>query len=218
MTYTTNEDKGQAYNRIAVISQFTLGLYHQAHPHIREKNDYAPLEKKLLASYGYTCQDSDTPIQYVYTNNNVQMGTLLCYESTSIEERAAFKNNTDLMCIPENNKDTAYFSSIIHSLVRDLYIYVAQSNNSEYGDSRITGPFSTTLMDIVKVKGGDNTEILVGTVNINELRQQKQNKIINLMDEVSDILDLYNNNATDEDFKPYFSGTHDKYKHPSART
>lgn len=50
------------------------------------------------------------------------------------------------------NRDTNYFSAIVKSLSRDLSAYVIQSNITEYGDSRITGPFETYRADIIKSK------------------------------------------------------------------
>ena len=71
----------------------------------------------------------------------------------------------------EWNQDTNYFANIIESLSRDLHCYCVQANMSEYGDSRITQPTKTEKKDIVKIKGGDNDTVIVGTIDIHSLRE-----------------------------------------------
>ena len=76
-----------------------------------------------------------------------------------------------------------YYSSIVELLSRDLHCYCIQSNSSDYGDSRIIAPKSSSEKDIIKTKGGLNDCIRVEELNIKALRDfqmldfplQKQN-------------------------------------------
>lgn len=74
-----------------------------------------------------------------------------------------------LIIAPEFNKDTNYFSNIIETTARDNSCFIAQANTSIYGDSRITGPYSTVEKNIISVKGGKNDIVLVDAVDINKL-------------------------------------------------
>ena len=76
----------------------------------------------------------------------------------------------------EWNKDIHYFSNIIESLSRDLHCYCIQVNSSDYGDSRIVKPARTEEKDIIQTKGGENSTVLIGEIDIKLLRdfQMKQ--------------------------------------------
>lgn len=58
----------------------------------------------------------------------------------------------------------------MESLSRDLHCYCVQVNSSDYGDSRITRPAKTDNKDIIRTKGGTNSTILVGEIDIESLR------------------------------------------------
>ena len=93
--------------------------------------------------------------------------------TANIEYRYILRNKIDLLIVPELNKDTAYFSNIVESSSRDLHCFVVQANTSKYGDSRITGPYNSLFKDIIKVKGGENNFILIGTIDCLELQQKR---------------------------------------------
>jgi len=59
----------------------------------------------------------------------------------------------------------------LESLSRDVHCYCVQINTSDYGDSRITKPSKTEEKDIIRTKGGINSTVLVGDVDIKELRE-----------------------------------------------
>ena len=81
--------------------------------------------------------------------------------------------------VPVLNKDTNYFSSIVDTTARELYCYVSLSNTSYYGDSKITAPFGSVLKDIVKLNGGKNSYLAVGTVNIRNLIKNREEQFDN---------------------------------------
>ena len=67
----------------------------------------------------------------------------------------------------------------MEALSRDIYCYCVQSNMSEYGDSRIIQPTKKDLMNILKVKGGINASVLIGEIDIEELRKYQNNNTPN---------------------------------------
>ena len=69
------------------------------------------------------------------------------------------------------NRDISYFSNIVESMVRDMYCYVAQVNIANYGDSRVSQPTNSYEMDLAKIKGGENSYIVVIQLEIDELRK-----------------------------------------------
>ena len=140
---------------------------------VREKNDYAPFEKKLLALKGFHCKDREKPVYTIVNCNDIRFGTFLCYEFTDILARSLYKDKVDVLFTPENNSDTTYFSNIIETTTRDLHTFVVQSNTSIYGDSRITGPFSRDHRNIVQIKGGDNDSLIIGTINIQAVKDAR---------------------------------------------
>ncbi len=173
MQYITVGDK--AYNMVAVYSQFSSGKYKNSFFLLREKNDYAPEEIKILALKGYSCRERrKKPLYTLVDNGEIKYGMLLCYEFTDIMARALYKNRTDLLFTPENNRDTGYFSNILETTTRDLHTFIIQANNSLYGDSRIIGPYDRNHRNIIQIKGGENDEIIIGYVNVREIRKGRQ--------------------------------------------
>ena len=141
----------------------------------REKNHYAPAEVTALAQKRFECKDPLHPSIHLVNWNGIAFSDLMCFELTNIEYRYVLRNKIDLLIVPELNKDTAYFSNIVESASRDLHCFVVQANTSKYGDSRITGPYNSLFKDIIKVKGGENNVILIGTINCLEVQQKRKN-------------------------------------------
>ena len=93
-----------------------------------------------------------------------------CFEIASIEDRALFKSEIDVIIIVEWNKDIEYFSTIIELLSRDLHCFCIQVNSSDYGDNRIVQPTSNFQKDIIRSKGGTNDYLIVDKINVEKLR------------------------------------------------
>lgn len=167
----------QAFNYLAVVQPFSLGNnYKYTLPLIREKNHYAPAEKKILNKMGIECRDTVNPYTHIVKWKNLNYSDLLCYELTNIEYRYKLRSEIELLIVPELNPDTDYFSNVVESTSRDLHCYVAQVNTSKYGDSRITGPLNSMFKDIVKIKGGNNNIILIGKIDLQELIDTRTDK------------------------------------------
>lgn len=84
-----------------------------------------------------------------------------------------FKREADIVFGVEWNRDTSYFSNIMESLSRDRCCFCAQSNMSEYGDSRIVQPKSKAIMNIARVKGGVNATVIIDEIDVAALRKHK---------------------------------------------
>ena len=166
--------KNTAHNYILHVFPFSLNLLDMALVAIREKNDYAPLEKKELSKLGKICEDKERAQYYIFEWCGVNISSMVCFELTDICARAQLKGSCDMLAVPVFNKDTKYFSNIIESTVRDLYTFVIQANTATYGDSRITGPYNHDNKDILRMKGGDNENVIIGTLDLKDYFNHRQ--------------------------------------------
>lgn len=166
--------KDTAHNYILHVFPITLNHLDTALVVIREKNDYAPLEKKELSKLGRICEDKKRAQYYVFEWCGVNISSMVCFELTDICARAQLKGLCDLLAVPVFNKDTKYFSNIIESTVRDLFTFVIQANTATYGDSRITGPYNHDNKDILRMKGGDNENVIIGTLDLKDYFTHRQ--------------------------------------------
>lgn len=139
----------------------------------REKNFYAPEEKECLYKLGYQIRDASRPLYYVVHAGRLRYSTVLCYEFTDIYSRSALKSRVDALFVPQLNKDTNYFSSIVEATSRDLYCFIIQANTSKYGDSRITGPYDTIHKNVVQVKGGINDVVIIGKLELEAVKKAR---------------------------------------------
>lgn len=164
-----------AYNFVCVIKS-TCGktYFKNIIPFFREKNYYAPEERMDLAALGYECRNPDNAIYYLISNEFEKFSTILCFEFTDIASRCIMKGKLDFLCVPQLNRDTNYFSSIVEATARDLHTLVVQANTSKYGDSRITGPYKTDFKDIIKIKGGENEILIVGKLDLKRLQNFRE--------------------------------------------
>lgn len=137
----------------------------------RLKNHYAPSEE-LLINGNHLVIPKPIPYRYdLVIWKNIYFSTYYCFELANIAHRCIFKSKIDLLIAVEWNKDTPYFSNIVEASTRDLHVYVAQVNTSQYGDSRLTQPTEQVRKDILKLKGGINDTILVAEIDIPKLRE-----------------------------------------------
>ena len=159
------------YNFTAVILPFkyrntipTAAVFFQLKKH------YSPDEERVIEGYGYKAVESNEQ-RPLYCWKDCYFPVYCCYELTNIKDRAEFMSLADMIVAVEWNKDTNYFGNIIDSLARDMHCYCVQVNTSEYGDSRITQPAKTEKRNILAVKGGANSTLLIGEVDIQSLRE-----------------------------------------------
>lgn len=99
-------------------------------------------------------------------------GLLICSELTNINYRSSFRGKIDVLFVPEWNKDLVTFGAIVESSSLDIHTYIVQSNNRQYGDSRIRAPYKKDWKrDLVRVKGGKNDYYVIGEIDIDSLRK-----------------------------------------------
>ncbi len=157
------------YNYLVTLLPYKQGLFNNCLFDIRVKNHYSPSEKELIEGYFYKVPNCSLK----YTMYNWQgfcFAPYNCFEIAAIEDRSIFKSYIDAIVAIEWNKDIDYFSNIIESLSRDLHCFCIQVNSSDYGDNRITQPTKRAIKDIIRAKGGENDYLIVGEIDINELR------------------------------------------------
>lgn len=183
LRYITNQIMHQAYNYLLMLQPFNNKGFKYVLPLIREKNHYAPAEKKGIKNCdcNLRCIDPKKPSVYLMNWKGVRYSCLVCYELTNIAYRHILRGKIDMLVVPELNRDTSYFSNIVESASRDLHCFVVQVNTAKYGDSRLTGPYNTLFKDIVKIKGGENQVVLVGTIKLSEVKKKRaeRNESIN---------------------------------------
>lgn len=139
---------------------------------LREKNVYAPEEKRRIKNNGLEWRDSDPSVNYIFSWRDLNFSVFNCYELTDIMSRALVgTDELDLLIATEYNKDIAYFSSIAESASRDLFCYVCQVNSSDYGDSKIIGPLKEYRKTIASISGGEKDSIHIGGINVAALRE-----------------------------------------------
>lgn len=142
-------------------------------PFFHLKKYYSPDEEMDIKNLG--CVPAVGKGHTLFSWNGLSFVTYCCYELTSIEQRSLFKREADIVFCTEWNSDTHYFSNIIESLSRDRCCFCAQSNKSEYDDSRIVQPTSSVYMDIARIKGGVNGTVVIGDIDVGLLRDHKMN-------------------------------------------
>lgn len=160
--------ENNVYNLTAVILPYVEEDYKFAYIHFHPKKYFAPHEKTAIDSY--RCNAIEGNEYQLFCWNDLWFPVYCCYELTSITDRALFQSYADAVIAVEWNKDTNYYSSIMESLSRDLHCYCIQVNTSKYGDSRIIQPTKTEEKDILNVKGGITSTILIDNIDVEALR------------------------------------------------
>lgn len=167
-----------SYNFIVTILPFIKNGVKDAIVSFRLKNHYSYGEQTLIATNHCSIPVQNVNRYTLFNWRNIYFSPYYCFELADVHDRSLFKGKLDLLIASEFNRDVNYFSNIVESTARDLHTYVAQVNTSQYGDSRITQPAKTALMDILNLKGGENDTILVGKLDITELRNFQRNLYI----------------------------------------
>lgn len=149
------------YNEIMIIKQ------EKQRPAIYEERDIYSIAEKTLSQ-----QLRAWTKPPIINHGGFYFSILICSELTNIEYRNSLRGKIDALFIPEWNKDTESFNSLVESAALDMHAYLIQCNNRKYGDSRIRGPFKDSwLRDIIRVKGGIDDYFVIGEISIKELRR-----------------------------------------------
>lgn len=138
------------------------------------------LDLRLKANYSYDEIDHIQNLKLkvpkgpkesvLYSWKNTYFSTFNCFELANIQRRSKLLGHVDFVVAIENNRDVEYFGQLVSSMTRDIHAYVIQVNNSKYGDSRISQPAQTYQKDLLRIKGGLNSTIIIGEIDIDALR------------------------------------------------
>lgn len=165
-----------AFNFVVTIMPINIDGYKDATLVFRLKNHYAPVEEDIIIGNHYLIPQPLNTRYHIFNWKNIYFSVFYCFELANIIHRSLIKNKIDLLVAVEYNKDINYFSNLVESVSRDLHCYVVQVNSSHYGDTRISQPTETYRKDIVKLKGGENNVTVMGTIEIDKLREFQRKK------------------------------------------
>ena len=158
-----------AVNLTSVIIPYTEDDCKYSFINFHKKVHIAPSERIMFGSRNIEIEAGKS--YELYNWNDFWFSVYCCYELASVNDRAIFQSYIDALIAVEWNKDTNYYSNIVESLSRDIHCFCVQVNTSEYGDSRITKPSKTESKDIIQVKGGQNSTVLVEELDFTALRE-----------------------------------------------
>jgi len=164
-----------AFNFMATILPIRLNGYTTCLIRIRLKNHYAPEEIKLLKGYRLLLpnnrKNNFIKLYDRFHWRKIYFSVYNCFELADIRDRALFKSEIDFVVASEFNRDVNYFSEIAGSWPRDIHCFFIQVNTSQWGDSRLVQPSSSSDKNLISVKGGENSTVIVGYLAIKELRE-----------------------------------------------
>nr|WP_121272658.1 hypothetical protein [Pedobacter schmidteae] len=173
---------GICYNFIVTILPFEKNGIKDAVVVYRLKNHYSHGEELMIKTNHFKVPKLTTAIYDLFIWRGVYFSPYYCFELADVTHRSLFKGKIDLLIASEWNPDVNYFSNIVESISRDLHVYVAQVNTSQFGDTRITQPSRTEIKDILKLKGGENDTVLTGIIDLKALRAFQREKYISTKD------------------------------------
>lgn len=182
LKHIIDTEQGIAQNYIATLLPFKYGYKKDCYITFRLKKWYAPSEEKEIRKYNLNVpQNAKETKNILYIWNNLHFAVYDCFELADIKFRSEFKSKVDFIVGCEWNRDIKYFTNITEAATRDLHCYVIQVNTSQFGDSKIIAPKKSDEMTILNIKGGDDN-ILIGEVNIEDLREFQRKETLYLED------------------------------------
>jgi len=158
------------YNFITTLLPIEINGASDLIPVIRLKNNYSPKEVEVIEGHSFRVPRPEKITYHLFNWNNIYFSTYYCFELANISHRSIFKSKVDIVFASEWNKDVNYFSNIVESTTRDLHVYFVQSNTSQFGDSRMTKPAKTEMMNIMRIDGGISPTIIDDVLDIEKLR------------------------------------------------
>lgn len=165
-----------SFNFISTILPVEIDGYKDATIIFRLKNHYAPSEEELIKGNHFEIPKPLKNRYHILKWKNIYFSVFYCFELANITHRSLLRSKIDLLFAIEYNQDTNYFSNLVESIIRDIHCYVVQVNSSHFGDTRISQPSKSYNIDIVKLKGGENNVTVLGTIEIDKLREFQRKK------------------------------------------
>lgn len=136
-------------------------------------------ERRKLASLNGLSLEPETPFPVIgdseappiIRHGNFRFALLVCSELSNIRYKAALRGKVDCLFVAEWNRDIHTFNDLVNAAGWDIHTYVVQSNNRQYGDSRIRAPYKAEYKrDIVRIRGGLHDHFVVGSIDVASLR------------------------------------------------
>lgn len=163
------------FNFLVTILPFKINHYNTSLVKLRVKNHYSHSETHLIKGYRLKIPNQGKKDCFKMTYDlfhwrKTYFSVYNCFELADIFHRSIFKSKVDFIIASEYNRDTNYFSDIAGAWVRDIHSYFIQVNSSDFGDSRIIQPAKSYEKDLVQVKGGLNSVVLIDKLKISDLR------------------------------------------------
>ncbi|MFP8894076.1 reverse transcriptase domain-containing protein [Chryseobacterium sp. EZn1] len=163
------------FNFLVTILPFKINHYNTSLVKLRLKNHYSHSETHLIKGYRLKIPNREGKDCFKMTYDlfhwrKTYFSVYNCFELADIYHRSIFKSKVDFIVASEYNRDTNYFSDIAGAWVRDIHSYFIQVNSSDFGDSRIIQPAKSYEKDLVQVKGGLNSVVLIDKLKISDLR------------------------------------------------
>ena len=177
-----------SFNFVATIIPIDINGYKDATIVFRLKNHYAPMEEEIIKGNHYLVPKPTQSRYHIFKWKNIYFSVFYCFELANITHRSLLRSKIDLLFAIEYNSDVNYFSNLVESITRDLHCFVVQVNSSQFGDTRISQPTTSYNIDIVKLKGGENNVTVIGSIDIEKLREFQRKK--------------YSLSKSDKTFKP----------------
>jgi hypothetical protein len=135
-------------------------------PAHEERRAFKAQHKKLASPSAFFSRPT------IVQHENLFYSVLICSDLTNIAHRYRLQGRIDVLVVIEWNKDTETFGLLVESAANDLHAYIVQSNNREYGDSRVRVPRKQGYeRDLVRVRGGSEDYFVVADLDIKALRQ-----------------------------------------------
>jgi len=168
-----NESQKGVYFNDAMVSLTTSWPGYKSHvvymqPKLlpaHEEADYLQKKKRFMR------KPKTSEGRLVYKHGDHFFGVLICSDFTNIDNRRALQGLVDSLFVLEWNRDVNSFSALVEAAAQDLHAYIIQSNNREYGDSRVRAPLAQSFArDIVRVKGGDDDYFVLAPVELASIR------------------------------------------------
>lgn len=145
--------------------------------YVQEKERPAPAEEAELHTIaGKLLKPKYEPRKAIIQHGTFRFGILICSELTNIDFRQRLRGEIDALFVPEWNKDTNSFASLVEASALDIHCFVVQVNNRTYGDCRIRAPYAEPYQrDVVRVKGGEMDYFVIGKLDVPGLRAFQSN-------------------------------------------
>lgn len=162
-------DNGTAYNYTMTMLPVKTRYYNTCLILPRLKNYPAPSEQDLVSAFHLRTPQINPRYDLIHWRG-VYFSVYNCFEMSNLSDRALFKSQVDFIVATEFNKDINYYANVVESWVRDLHCFIIQVNTSEYGDSRLSQPKSSAMINSMQVSGGKRPVMLIDTLDINGIR------------------------------------------------